>query len=373
MVADTSSRERIPREEVHRQLVNQRTQSPAVDELRSSSPSVQPTCEIRIEEAVGENDEKIDCQPSQEFLERDKERDRMSVLTNQTDFSTETAIVERVEKHTMGLTTLAGPGKVSDQDFGMLGPGQFDFGSKFSLGGLGISTSDVPVSVGSLDNHNLRVANPRTSRPTSIESASMRLGDVDVDMAMKSALDRLMDDVAGARADDSMMTENSDDRSQSHLNHLSTDISRPRIMERAATDSALLQNNEADGIVSRTVSGTSSISLPPPPVPAKDNIRQREQIILEKRREARRIEEEDKDTFNMNRNPQQHLGVGRPSRRRSMSTGDAETMGSDAKKRGDILLEKVGLDDPLGDSIERELQKLVEPPKKSVSFFYDLT
>jgi hypothetical protein len=50
-----------------------------------------------------------------------------------------------------------------------------------------------------------------------------------------------------------------------------------------------------------------------------------------------------------------------------MSTGDVETMGGGAKKRGDILLEKVGLDDPLGDSIERELQKLVEPPKKSVS------
>ena len=54
-----------------------------------------------------------------------------------------------------------------------------------------------------------------------------------------------------------------------------------------------------------------------------------------------------------------------------MSTGDAETLGGGAKKRGDILLEKVGLDDPLGDSIERELRKLVEPPKKGVSFpFY---
>ena len=132
---------------------------------------------------------------------------RMSVLTTQTDISTETAIVERVEKCTMGLATLTAPGKVSNQDFGMLGPAQFNFGSKFSL------ASDVPVSVGSLDNQNLRVANPGLSRP-GIKSPSVRLGDVDVDiMDIKSALDRLMDDVAGAgaRVDDSMVTEECDD------------------------------------------------------------------------------------------------------------------------------------------------------------------
>ena len=377
-IAASSSRERISREEVQRRLLNQRTQSPAFDEvLRSSSTGDKPpVCEIIVQEATGINDEGPECQPPQE-------RDRMSVLTTQTDISTETAIIERVEKRTMGLTALAGPGKVSDQEFGMLGPAQFDFGSKFSLGGMDVSTSDVSITIDSLDNPNLRTAaNPRTSRPASIEGASVRLGNVDVDMDMKSALDRLMDDVAGAgaRADDSMMTEECDDsydrsqdQSQSHdddLHDLPTDFSRPRIMERAATDSALLQKNEADGIMSRNVSGTSSISLPPPPVPAKDNIRQREQIILEKRREARRLEEEDMDAFDSGKTPQQRLGIGRPSRRRSMSTGDAETLGGGAKKRGDILLDKVSLDDSLGDSIERELQKLVEPPKKSVSFFF---
>ena len=371
-----SSSQRISRGEVKRRLLTQRTQSPAFNEvLRSSSPSVEPpVCEITIEEAVNVSDEKLDCQPPQEFSERDTDKNRMSVLTTQTDISTETAIVERVEKRTMGLSTLTEPGKVSDQDLGVLGPAQLDFGSKFSLGGLGISASDVPVSVSSLNNPNLRAATPRTSRPTSIESASVRLGDVDVDMDMKSALDRLMDDVAGAgaRADDSMVTEECDDsydqsRSQDDDHDLSTDFSRPRIMERAATDSVLLQKNEVDGIISRNVSGASDATLPPP-VPAKDNIRQREQIILEKRREARRLEEEDLDALDSNQD-QKRLGVGRPSRRRSMSMGDAETMGGGAKKRGNVLLEKVGLDGPLGDSIERELRKLVEPPKKSVSFF----
>jgi hypothetical protein len=372
----SSSRERISREEVQRRLLNQQTPSPTFDEvLRSSSPSAEPpACQITIEGSVDVNDENLDCQ---DFLERDKDKDRMSVLTNQTDISTETAIVERVEKRTMGLTSLTAPAKASDQDFGMLGPAQFDFGSKFSLGGLGISVSDAPVSVGSLDDQNLRAANPGSSWPTSIDSPSVRLGNVDVDMDMKSALDRLMDDVAGAgaRVDDSRVTEECDDSyDQSQSRHeddhdLSMDFSRPRIMERAATDSVLLQKNEADGIVSRSVSGASDATLPPPPVPAKDNIRQREQIILEKRREARRLEEEDMDAFDTNRSHQKRLGVGRPSRRRSMSTGDAETMGGGAKKRGDILLEKVGLDDPLGDSIDRELRKLVEPPKKNVSSF----
>lgn len=380
MVTASSSRERISREEVQRRLLNQRTQSPVFDEiLKSSSPSTEPpACQVMIEETVDENDENLDCQES---LERDKDKDRMSVLTTQTDISTESAVVEIVEKRTMGLTTLTASGKASDQDFGMLGPAQFDFGSKFSLGGLGISASDVPVSVGSLDNQNPRAANPGSSRPTSIESPSVRLGDVDVDMDMKSALDRLMDDVAGAgaRVDDSMVTEECDDSyDQSRSRHdddhdLSTDFSHPRVMERAATDSVLLQKNEADGIISRNVSGASDVTLPPPPVPAKDNIRQREQIILEKRREARRLEEEAMDAFDSNRSHQKRLGVGRPSRRRSMSTGDAETLGGGAKKRGDILLEKVGLDDPLGDSIERELRKLVEPPKKNVSFSFCYT
>jgi hypothetical protein len=375
MATASSSRERISREEVQRRLLNQRTQSSAFGEvLRSSSPSVEPpACRITIEETVDVNEEKHD---GQEFLEGDKDKDRMSVLTTQTDISTETAIVQRVEKRTMGLTTLTTPGKAADQDFGMLGAGQFDFGSKFSLGDLGISTSDVPISVGSLDNQNLRGTNPGSSRPTSIDSPSVRLGDVDVDMDMKSALDRLMDDVAGAgaRVDDSMATEECDEsydqpQSRNDGDHdLSTTFSRPRVMERAATDSVLLQKNEADGITSRNVSGASDASLPPPPVPAKDNIRQREQIILEKRREARRLEQEGMDEFDSNQRHQKRLGVGRPSRRRSMSMGDAETLGGGAKKRGDVLLEKVGLDDPLGDSIERELQKLVEPPKKGVSF-----
>ena len=70
------------------------------------------------------------------------------------------------------------------------------------------------------------------------------------------------------------------------------------------------------------------------------------------------------------------LGVGRPSRRRSMSTGDAETLGGGAKERGDILLDlSVGRegadDDPLGDTIEKELKKRDKETNKSVRVFSD--
>jgi hypothetical protein len=176
--------------------------------------------------------------------------------------------------------------------------------------------------------------------------SGMKMGNVDVDMDMKSALDRLMEDVAGAgtQADESMMTDEYDesfDRSQSHDDHANafSGSERPKIMKRAATDSVLLQANEADGVVSRSVSGSSTITLPPPPVPPKDNIRAREQIILEKRREARRLEEEDEEAYTPRGKTQKHLGVGRPSRRRSMSTGDAEVLSGGAKKRGDVLLD----------------------------------
>ncbi|CAA7261728.1 unnamed protein product [Cyclocybe aegerita] len=363
----TSSRERFSREEVQRRLYNHRQQSSP--SLRSSVDGPNPA--ITINRA-----DELNLQPSNLF---DKEKDRSSVLTTQTDFSTETAIVETVEKRVLGMATLSPP-RADDKEFGLLTPNsglQLDFGSRFGVGGLGILIGDDSKSIHIQDT--IEAPAPTPTRPASIESGSseVRVGNVDVDMEMKSALDRLMEDVAGAGAppDDSMLTDEYDDsfersHTQSQDDHEPfRSSSRPRILERAATDSVLLQQNEAGGVTSRTVSGSSSIMLPPPPVPPKDNIKSREQLILEKRREARRLEEEAEEEFYSRGRDQRSLGVGRPSRRRSMSTGDAEVLSRSAKKRGDILLdvasEAVGKDDPLSDSIERELQKLSDVPKRS--------
>jgi hypothetical protein len=361
--------------------MNQRnSSSPIPDQglLRQSAES-QPSINIELAEP-----EDVTADPQLNFEVSDKDRDRMSVLTTQTDFSTETAVVEVVEKRTISFSALGRQSTGGDNEFGLLDVNkrlQFDFGSKFSLGGLGLPITEMDIRAGASveSKSSMGMLTQDVPKASSIETSStgMTMGNVDVDMEMKSALDRLMEDVAGTGAppDESMMTDEYDesfDHCQSRDNHANafSGSEHPKMMKRAATDSVLLQANEADGVMSRTASGSSTISLPPPPVPPKENIRAREQITLEKRREARRLEEEDEDMYVPRGATQRHLGVGRPSRRRSMSTGDAEVLGGGAKKRGDALLDvapQPSDDGPLADSIERELQKLVDPPKKSVS------
>jgi len=111
--------------------------------------------------------------------------------------------------------------------------------------------------------------------------------------------------------------------------------------------------------LSRNTSESSNV-VPPPP---KDAIRSREQMILEKRREMRRREQdEDLGYVTPPRNPP----VGRPSARRSMSTGDAEDLQAAGRLAalnppGTSVLPDVVVTeekDPLAESIARELRKL---------------
>ena len=352
-------RERISRDEVQRRLINQRqlnTSSPAQG-LVSSTNSPHP---IPIEEL-----HRPTCDSPTDT--GDKEENRLSVLTTQTDFSTETAIVETAEKKALGLSTLR---PSADKELGLLSSPQLemDFGSKFSLGGF---SPTVHAETKSINLQSSFDADKATSKNETYESNSgMKMGDVDVDMDMKSALDRLMEDVAeaGGRPNDSMTTDEYDesfDHSQSMTREDSPipPSARPKVLERAATDSALLQHSEA--VESRNVSGSSTITEVPPPVPPKDDRTIREELILQSRRRARAREKED-DVSEMipRRNlDRQSLGYGRPSRRRSMSTGDAEVLAGGAKKRGEALLDIVSetdQHDPLADSIEKALRKLAE-------------
>ncbi|KAI0301574.1 hypothetical protein B0F90DRAFT_1925455 [Multifurca ochricompacta] len=97
----------------------------------------------------------------------------------------------------------------------------------------------------------------------------------------------------------------------------------------------------------------------------KDAIRHREQMILEKRREMRRREQdEDMGYVTPPRNTPQP--VGRQSGRRSMSTGDAEVIQAAARlavlspSGSSVLPDVVPTEekDPLAESIARELRKL---------------
>ncbi|KAI6046401.1 hypothetical protein EDC04DRAFT_3086435 [Pisolithus marmoratus] len=192
---------------------------------------------------------------------------------------------------------------------------------------------------------------------------------------MRSALDRLMDnvketsgpsssqlgthsqvrvgqldsgpDTSGGFGDESMRTETDMslcvDESREEV-YVHPPRATPVPMERAATDSVIY-----------TLTSPPRVDEPPVP-PTKDAIRAREELILEKRREARkRDEEESMGYYTPPRPASRPPSVGRPSRRRSKSTGDAGALA-----QGDILLD-LGISDSedlLADSISRELKKL---------------
>jgi len=120
---------------------------------------------------------------------------------------------------------------------------------------------------------------------------------------------------------------------------------------------------EGDGSVSSACQQT-----PPPPPPPKIGIKERGEMIKAKRREIKHLEEEEEMRF-APKPTRLTPGSGRPSRRRSRSAGDAagiafgnqhaakDALGMDDLENGD---------DPLSESINRELQKL-EIPKRPVS------
>ncbi|KAF9529228.1 hypothetical protein CPB83DRAFT_812523 [Crepidotus variabilis] len=382
-LSKSPSRERISREEVQRRLMNRRSSSPVLAPRSSTSSPLPITPVDEVKSPLRHRSSPFDL--------AEKEKDRMSILTTGTDFSvmsTEIAIVHTAEKRTISSSTIATQ-HTGDKDFGLLGAShlQMDFGSKFSLGGFGVEPIDTKMEAKTLAPRRDSLVTPTERRPRHTPSpkpgpvetpgSGIKMGDVDVDMDMKSALDRLMEDVAGAGAqpEDSMTTdefEESFDHSRSITREDSPPFpgpSRPKVLERATADSVLMEHSEAEGIVSRTVSSSSTATLPPPP-PPKDNIKSREQLILEKRREARRLEAGDDSDNGMEASvprgkDRQSLGHGRPSRRRSMSTGDAEVLKA-RKRAGESLLHVAGEngDDLLADSIEKELKKLSREPSK---------
>ena len=316
---------RISKEEVQRRLMRQRSaESPARDGTPEKLQSIQ-----------------------------EDDRTRISVMTD-FDISTETAVVHTAEKRSVAMPShtpafssdLAGSRSPTIELPRVGGEGlQFDF-SQFGMS----STSSAPAPP----------------------------GEVDVDM--RSALDRLMDDVAGAEeqavsmrveavtegvqagrfdVDDSMRTDNTEltDEEDEDDRPLAMQIGlgRPPIA-RAVTEPDVFS---AD---SRAASGSSI----PPPLPPKDAIKEREQLILEKRREARQREaDESMGFYTPPREQDRVIAQARQSRRRSKSTGDMTEL---ARKAGDVMADdelETRTGDDLGDTIQRELRKL--DGKSSVS------
>ncbi|KAL1696004.1 hypothetical protein GGG16DRAFT_44016 [Schizophyllum commune] len=335
-----------PRPRITREDIQQRIKRQLASPSGSPSGSRQGSPEMDAAPSLGVKDDKDSL-----AVKEDKERDRMSVLTN---FSTETSTVETAMK-TRDIAESPEQEDAVEEEFGMLKPSddklKLDFGSKFGLGRLQLGDMDLDVNMDD-------VPLERPCRPESMLSGSVRsdyevsihsstraeVAPVDLDVDVRSALDRLMEDVAGGlpeEGDTSMDTE--EDGDQHHPLH----PPRATPIERAATDTALLGKETA--FLSRNTSAASTESVPPPP-PPKDKIRTREQQILEKRRE-RRAELYSEDFTPRHR----HLNVhgGRGSRRRSRSTGDVlqdvEPLDVAPTVENDTLLQE---------SIERELMKM---------------
>ncbi|KAL0955993.1 hypothetical protein HGRIS_002170 [Hohenbuehelia grisea] len=411
-------RPRITREEVKRRMLQgpRASASPMLrKEVYLTEQERQDSFEVEVESAgllvAEEFDKSLPLEPEsstdasliQEPAELDTSGDKDTVSVMTSELSTETAIVDVAERKDFG--SLDAPRSLNSDvgsirsvrsvrtthsvqsgvEFGLKAPSSgfnlnFDFGSKFGLGGLGIEglAGGTTASRGSTQTIMRSATSDATPAPPMPGSpAAMEIHDVDVEM--RSALDRLMEDVGGAGGmggdepgmDDSFVTATDD--ADSSMEEPSVSARGPNAMQRAATDSVLLPGPGGGFVPSSR--NTSSSSALPPPVPPKDNIRSREELILEKRREARRRDEGDEEEVLGSGSPAQpsrYLAApgGRPSRRRSMSTGDAEQIRGSVKKRGraestdPVMLNIGGLEDALTDSIEQELKKLVGPTGK---------
>lgn len=104
-----------------------------------------------------------------------------------------------------------------------------------------------------------------------------------------------------------------------------------------------------------------SVSPPAPAPPPKDARRQREELILQKKREARRREEE--EDMGMRTPPRSLVRPGGRGRSRSTSElngafGGGVPSGKRVAKDGTLLDVPMKEEDPLSDSIDRELRKL---------------
>ena len=248
--------------------------------------------------------------------------------------------------------------------------------------------------------------------PVTPLSATFDLNQPGVDIAdMRSALDRLVQDVGGPDASDANVSANNSrpDRSDGDISMAETELcteessellanlkasfsSGPLPLQRMSTapaapslPSTLLPSFTPQ---SRSASGGSIPPAPPPKENGKSARQMREELIREKRREARARDSGEfipprRDAAgNLLEGSPSHrrMSSGRPSARRSLSTGDAEDLLSNqdaARRRVSVLRNQRGgvlgglLEDeeaPLTDSIERELRRKMEEETRKVCY-----
>jgi len=381
---ERSPRTRISREEIQIRLMRKRsTDSPVALDGTTTKQDIngQPPQQTEPTDAPKEDGIMTNVE-----TEEDKGRDkRMSTMT---DISAELATIQTAEKRTLDSAVVVAVGQQVSPTPDVARPTS-------PIDPLSQSHMSIDISLDT---------NPDDSRPISPDellppphmstldtsfASSLGLGDSmsSVQLGdMRSALDRLMDDVKGTAGassspkmpthmrvesvtegikagqfensfgagDDSICTETDIDASMSMSMSMDNHVVRPRAapMQRAATDSVLYT----------APAFSSPVLAEQHPESPKHAIRTREELILEKRRAARRREDDESLGYYT---PPRATPAGGPSRRRSRSTGDAGVL-----TKGDRLLD-IGFSDddgdPLADSISKELNKLDPESKKGVS------
>ncbi|KAI6029361.1 hypothetical protein BKA83DRAFT_679982 [Pisolithus microcarpus] len=365
-------RTRISREEVQARLMRKRsTESPL------GSPATTPDVDSSGATLPSASTSTVPQETNQEtaLLDNfDLEQKRPSSLSTTADASAEFATIETAEKCTLSTRNIhLGPqGTPMDQDeesarhkkvLSMASAGEAVqprpsparphsiamLETSFDGTGLGFGARD---SMGSVQLGEMRSALDRLmdNVKESSGSASGTHSQVRVEPApwnVKAGQFNSVADTSGGFGDESMRTETDMslcvDESREEV-YVHPPRAAPIPMEHAATDSVI------HTLRSPSRADEPSLSL------TKDAIRAREELILEKRREARKREEQESMGYYTPPRPASRPpSVGRPSRRRSRSTGDAGALAQD-----DILLD-VGIsdsEDHLADSISRELRKL---------------
>ncbi|THH07867.1 hypothetical protein EW145_g3090 [Phellinidium pouzarii] len=194
------------------------------------------------------------------------------------------------------------------------------------------------------------------------------------EMDMRSALDRLVDDVSIAGGGERVNGVHSD-VNQSGVTVSSGDVSM------ADTELITEESTELLANLQESLRDRPSRVLPPPehlqrgstaPIPETHFARARDsgEFVAPRRNASGDLLDVDGSPVTRRKSSR------RPSARRSLSTGDADDLVSDgaaAQKRVSLLMNQNGgvlgmtfddIEDPLTDSIERELNKIADPDKK---------
>ena len=391
---------RISREDVHMRLMRKRSMdSPLGSPGPGSPPPTEPPAAEKTDEKM--TDEQTDISPDVGGSDREDER-RSDMTIGNIDLSAELATIQTAEKRTLNSTTVNG-----DEQDDVVEHHEEDIADGYVVPAAA-GDNWLPAQSSLIDPLQPR---PTPARPQSsygmLETSfdlsgglgtglrdsmgSIQLGE------MRSALDRLMDDVKGSSGpstrelnarpqvrvelvtegikagqfsantssnmgDDSMQTETDMDLSMD-------DFRSAPILQPVTTVPLPIQRAATDSVVYTGPSFRSPVEEDPIPAsPPKDAIRAREQLILEKRRQARkRDQEESVDYYTPPRPMPMTPSTGRPSRRRSRSTGDAGAL-----TKSDMLLD-IGISDTeeelLADSISKELRRLDPERRQGVSYF----